>query len=152
MAGVPVSGTSASILQYTSFGETWYRGFMLSLTKRFEERYQFRASYTLSKAEDDSTDYQSAFIPENTGRGRDRDNPAGLPIGFNPMHEKGPSLQDQRHRLVISGVCSATWQRSPCIHHFGGLGPAVQHPRRGGPQWRRQWGNVPSRSSATHSR
>ena len=30
------AGTSASILQYTSFGETWYRGLTLSLNKRFE--------------------------------------------------------------------------------------------------------------------
>ena len=62
-----VAGTSASILQYTSFGETWYRGLTLSPNKRFSDRYQFLASYTLSKAEDNSTDFQSAFIPQNNG-------------------------------------------------------------------------------------
>jgi len=96
--------TSAPILQYTSFGETWYRGLTLALTKRFSNRYQFLASYTLSKAEDNSTDFQSAFVPQNMGRGRNPDNPKGLPVGFNPDDEKGPSTQDQRHRLVFSGL------------------------------------------------
>jgi Carboxypeptidase regulatory-like domain/TonB dependent receptor-like, beta-barrel len=100
--GVP--GTSSSILQYTSYGQTWYDGFTLSLTKRFSNRYQFLVSYTLSEAEDNSTDYQSAFIPQNNGEGRDDGNPNGLPIGFNPEDERGPSVQDQRHRFVASGL------------------------------------------------
>jgi outer membrane receptor for Fe3+-dicitrate len=100
---VAVAGTSASLLQYTSFGQTWYRGLALSLASTPNARYNFRISYTLSKTEDNSTDYQNAFIPEDTGKGRDRSNPTGLPIGFDPLHDKGPSLQDQRHRLVVSG-------------------------------------------------
>jgi hypothetical protein len=100
--GVP--GSSASILQYTSYGETWYRGLAVSVSRRFEGGYQFLASYTLSKAEDNATDFQSAFIPENNGRGRDRDEPSGLPVGFDPEAEKGTSAQDQRHRLVLSGL------------------------------------------------
>ena len=44
-----------------------------------------------------------SFIPQNTGLGRDRQNPTGLPAGFDPEREKGPSLQDQRHRFVFSG-------------------------------------------------
>src|SRR5581483_3590137 len=72
-----VAGTSASILQYTSFGETWYRGLTLSVRGRLGPRSQWLASYTLSQAEDTSTDFQSAFIVQNTGRGRDRSNPRG---------------------------------------------------------------------------
>ena len=101
IGGVP--GTSAPILQYTSFGETWYRGMTLVVNKRYDNRYQFLASYTLSKAEDTSTDFQGAFIPQINGRGRDRENPTGLPIGFDSKYEKGPSVQDQRHRFVFSG-------------------------------------------------
>jgi hypothetical protein len=101
------AGTSASVLQYTSFGETWYTGLTILATKRFSSRSQFMASYTLSKAEDNSTDFQSAFIPQNNGQGRDPSNPTGLPIGFDPMSERGPSLQDQRHRLVLSGLYMA---------------------------------------------
>lgn len=105
--GVP--GTSASVLQYTSWGETWYRGLVLSMRRRFADRFQFLASYTLSKAEDTSADYQSFFIPQDNGFGRDPSNPNGLPLGFNPDSERGPSLQDQRHRFVFSGAYVLPW-------------------------------------------
>jgi hypothetical protein len=99
--GVP--GTSASVLQYTTWGETWYRGLAVSLRKRYSNRHHFQVSYTLSKAEDTSADYQSFFIPQDNGRGRDPNNLHGLPLGFDPGAERGPSLQDQRHRFVLSG-------------------------------------------------
>lgn len=102
-----VAGTSASILQYTKFGETWYNGLTVSLNKRYSNRYQFLVSYTLSKAEDNSTDFQSAFIPQQNGRGRDPNDVDGLPLGFDPDTERGPSTQDQRHRFVASGVYTA---------------------------------------------
>jgi hypothetical protein len=102
-----VAGTSASILQYTSFGETWYKGLTLSLNKRYSQRHQFLVSYTLSEAEDNSTDFQSAFIPQQNGRGRDPNDVDGLPVGFDPESERGPSTQDQRHRLVASGLYTA---------------------------------------------
>jgi hypothetical protein len=99
-----VAGTSASILQYTAFGETEYKGFTLSLNRRLANNYQFLVSYTLSKAEDTSTDFQSAFIPQDNGRGRDMNDPTGLPIGFDPELERGPATHDQRHRFVLSGL------------------------------------------------
>ncbi len=102
--GQAIPGSSASILQYTAFGETWYRGLTLSVTRRFSDNLQFLMSYTLSKAEDNSTDFQSAFIPQTNGVGRDPNNPKGLPVGFDPMAEKGPSLEDQRHRFVFSDL------------------------------------------------
>jgi len=103
--GIP--GTSASVLQYTSFGETWYRGLTISIAKQFSGRSQLVANYTLSKAEDNSTDFQSAFIPQNNGRGRNPADPEGLPLGFDPDDERGPSLEDQRHRLVLTGIYAA---------------------------------------------
>jgi len=98
------AGTSSSILQYTSFGETWYHGLTVSANKRFSNRYQFLASYTLSEAEDNSTDFQSAFIPQNNGVGRNPQDLTGVPVGFDPDAERGPSTQDQRHRFVFSGL------------------------------------------------
>jgi len=100
-------GTSASILQYTSFGETWYHGLTLALNRRLANNYQFLVSYTLSKAEDTSTDFQSAFITMNNGQGRDPNDPTGLPIGFDPRSERGAATQDQKHRLVVSGLYQA---------------------------------------------
>jgi hypothetical protein len=97
-------GTSASVLQYTSFGDSWYQGLVFALNKRFRANYQLLASYTVSKAEDNSTDFHGAFLPENNGLGRNPDDPTGLPLGFDPTRERGPATHDQRHRLVLSGV------------------------------------------------
>src|SRR6185295_13450967 len=104
-----VAGTSASILQYSAFGETWYRGLTVSVNKRFREKSQFMASYTLSKAEDNSTDFQSAFIVQDNGRGRNPADPTGLPLGFVPDADKGPATHDQRHRFVVSGLYQFPW-------------------------------------------
>ena len=92
------------MLQYTSFGETWYRGVTVSASRRFVDRHQFMLSYTLSKAEDNGTDFQSEFIAQDSGRGRNPDDLNGLPLGFDPDSEKGASVQDQRHRFVASGI------------------------------------------------
>ena len=97
-----IAGTSASILQYTAWGESWYRGFLVSLTRRLSRGSQAMASYTWSRAEDSISDFISS-PPQDQGFGRDPDNPGGLPLGFNPSLEKGPSLQDQRHRLRHHG-------------------------------------------------
>jgi Carboxypeptidase regulatory-like domain/TonB-dependent Receptor Plug Domain len=100
--GIP--GTSASVLQYTTFGESWYKGVTLSLNKRFSHHHEFLLSYTLSKAEDLSTDFQSNFIVQNSGLGRNPADKFGLPLGFDPESERGPATHDQRHRLVLSGL------------------------------------------------
>ena len=46
------------------------------------------ASYTWSNAEDTTTDFQSEFVPENNGFGRNPADPTGLPIGFDPLAER----------------------------------------------------------------
>ena len=81
----------------------------VSLTKRFSNDYQFMVSYTLSKAEDNSTDFQSAFIPQNNGRGRNPSDRTGLAARLRPRLEKGPATHDQRHRLVVSGLYRFPW-------------------------------------------
>jgi hypothetical protein len=105
--GIP--GTSASVIQFTSFGESWYKGLTVELRKRFSHRVQFVASYTSSKSEDTSTDFQTAFLPQNNGYGRNPADRAGLPLGFDPRLERGPSTQDQRHRFVLSGAYQMPW-------------------------------------------
>ncbi|PYQ55454.1 MAG: hypothetical protein DMF78_01895 [Acidobacteria bacterium] len=104
-----IAGTSASILQYSDFGETWYKGLTVALSKRMSHRYEFLLSYTLAKAEDTSTDFQSAFIPQDNGRGRNPQDPTGLPIGFDPNLERGPAVNDQKHRFVFSGLVEMPW-------------------------------------------
>ncbi len=101
------AGTSGSLLQYTSYGETWYKGLTLALSKRFSRGSEFLLSYTLSKAEDTVFDYYST--PEVSGRGRNPEDPTGLPVGFDPASERGPSSNDQRHRVVLSGLQQLPW-------------------------------------------
>ena len=130
-----VAGTSASIL-HTSYAGT-YRGLTLSARKRFDARTQLQASYVLSKAEDISADFQSAFLPQDNGRG-DPNNPQGLPLGFDPNTERGPSGQDQRHRVVVSGwACRRRGWHSVVGHRDRRVGRAVQHLRGDRLEWRR---------------
>src|SRR4029453_15561333 len=73
------------------------------------DNYQFMISYTLSKAEDNSTDFQSAFIVQDNGLGRNPADPTGLPLGFNPRSERGAATHDQRPRFVLSGLYQLPW-------------------------------------------
>jgi len=102
------AGTSATLPQYTSYGQSWYKGLAVSLNKRFSHGYEFLASYTLSKAEDTVNDFYST--PQAQGRGRNPADPRGLPLGFDPTFERGPSYNDQRHRFVLSGVYQMPWR------------------------------------------
>ena len=98
-----IAGSSASVLQYTPWGKSWYRGLVVSATKRLSRGSQALVSYTLSEAEDSISDFINNPA-QNQGRGRNPEDPNGLPIGFNVSSERGPSLQDQRHRLVVTGI------------------------------------------------
>jgi hypothetical protein len=102
-----VAGTSAPLLQYTAYGQSWYKGLAFSLSKRFSRGHEFLLSYTLSKAEDTVNDLYSS--PEASGRGRNPADPTGLPVGFDPDRERGPSPNDQRHRVVLSGIYDLPW-------------------------------------------
>jgi outer membrane receptor for Fe3+-dicitrate len=98
------------MIQPTSYGETWYKGVTVEVKKRLGRGYQFMGSYTLSKAEDSSTDFQTAFIAQNNGNGRNPADRLGLPLGFDPLSERGLATQDQRHRFVLSGVYQMPWR------------------------------------------
>jgi hypothetical protein len=104
-----IVGSSSSVIQPTSYGESWYTGVTLEVRKRLSRGHQFMASYTLSKAEDLSTDFQTTFIAQNNGSGRNPADPSGLPLGFDPQLERGLTTQDQRHRFIVSGVYQLPW-------------------------------------------
>jgi outer membrane receptor protein involved in Fe transport len=99
--------TSAPLQQYTSFGESWYKGLTVALSKRFSHGHEFLLSYTLSKAENTTDDVFSQV--QDQGLGRNPADPLGLPLGFDASREKGPSQNDQRHRAVLSGVFGLPW-------------------------------------------
>jgi hypothetical protein len=72
-----------------SNGSSVYHGFTTNLRKRFNNHYEFQASYTWSHAIDDSTDLQSTLTPQDS---------------YYPAVDRSTSLFDQRHRFVFSGV------------------------------------------------
>ncbi|HEY4425722.1 MAG TPA: TonB-dependent receptor, partial [Pyrinomonadaceae bacterium] len=87
----PVVGGPDIVKNLESSVRTKYDGLLLSLEKRFSSRYQFRASYTLSRSSNYANDDQ---IPFSNG-----------PIDSNNLRrEYGPTPNDQRHRFTFSGV------------------------------------------------
>jgi hypothetical protein len=85
----PIDPTIAQKNIYQSIGNSIYHGTTASLTKRFNQNYQFQINYTFSKAIDDQTDLEptfSAFIPTRLNL------------------ERAISIFDIRHNFVASGV------------------------------------------------
>jgi hypothetical protein len=68
-----------------------YRALLLKFERRFAGRYQYLASYTLSKSEDES--FQNVY---------------GDRYGF--FKERYPGVADRRHRLVVSGIVRLPWE------------------------------------------
>lgn len=87
----PVVGGPDLVKNLESSVKTKYDGMLLSFEKRYSNRYQFRASYTFSKAFNYANDDQ---IPFSNG-----------PINSQNLRlEYGPTPNDQRHRFVFAGV------------------------------------------------
>ena len=75
--------------QYSSKGSSLYEGAILEVKKRFSTHFSVLANYTLSKAFDTTTDFNSDFGPV------DNTNLAG---------EHALSTFDQRHKVVIATI------------------------------------------------
>jgi hypothetical protein len=92
----PVVGGPDLVKNLESSVKTKYDGLLLSVEKRYARRFQFRASYTLSKAFNYANDDQ---IPFSNG-----------PINSNNLQlEYGPTPNDQRHRFTFAGVFDAPY-------------------------------------------
>ena len=87
----PIVGGPDAVTNLESSVKTKYDGLLLSVEKRLSHHYQFRASYTLSKAFNYANDDQ---IPFSNGPL----NPGNLQL------EYGPTPNDQRHRFTFSGI------------------------------------------------
>lgn len=87
----PVVGGPDLVKNLESSVRTKYDGLLVSLEKRFSSRYQFRASYTLSRSFNFANDDQ---IPFSNG-----------PLDSSDLQrEYGPTPNDQRHRFTFAGV------------------------------------------------
>jgi len=90
--------------------KTKYDGLLLSFEKRLSNRYQFRASYTLSKAFNYANDDQ---IPFSNG-----------PVNPNNLQlEYGPTPNDRRHYFTFSGAAELPYgfQLAPILTLASGV-------------------------------
>jgi len=81
---------------YESTANSFYQGLSFELNRRFANRFQFNASYTLSKAKDDKPD-QTSVVPGV-------DDSKIAENQFDLSGEYGRSDLDVRHRFIFSPV------------------------------------------------
>ena len=103
----PIAGFDR-VLLFESNANSIYHGLAIQLNKRFSREFQLLATYTFSKVIDDLPDTAPLNVPQGDSR--------LLSDGSNPRIDRAPSVSDQRHRFVLSGV----WQ----LNYANGLRPA----------------------------
>ena len=82
---------------YSSAGSALYHGAIFEVKKRFSDSMTLMGSYTVSRAQDTTTDFNSDFGPF------DQTNLAG---------ERALSDFDQRHKIVVAAVMNSPWKSS----------------------------------------
>lgn len=88
-----------SISQQGSTGETWYRGLLVEVKRRFAHGFQFNIAYTLAKAEN--------LSGAGNGGGGGSETPfagSNLFNQFDFVSNRAAAPTDQRHRLVFNGI------------------------------------------------
>ena len=85
------------IEEFQSNANSNYNGMTVQLNKRFAKNYQLTAGYTFGKVIDDAPDATSV-VPFSF------DDTKMVSDPLNIRADKGPGINDQRHRFVLSGV------------------------------------------------
>ena len=94
-------GTASPFARITvaqSDGRSRYDAFTVSFKKRYADKYQLNAHYTLSKGQ--------AWFGQTGDFGNVAQNQF---VKFDPAQDFGPTDADERHRFVISGVFDLPW-------------------------------------------
>lgn len=108
--GRPIAGVQR-IAQFEGSSNTIYHGGTLQVNKRMAKNYQFSAAYTYSKIIDDNPD-ATAVVPRGSDDAKMIYNPAV------PIQDRALGNNDQRHRMVISGI----WQ----LNYANGFSPIAK--------------------------
>jgi hypothetical protein len=96
------------IWNFESAANSTYHGLVLQLNKRWAQNFQLLGSYTFGKVIDDVPDH----LVVNPGA----DDFAQLSDSTNPRADRGPGANDQRHRLVVSGIwLPVAHENWPCV-------------------------------------
>ncbi len=91
----PIAGFDR-LLTYASDANSIYHGLALVINKRFSNSFQFLGSYTLSKVIDDAPNVYIGNPGPQDG--------TMLSDSTNARADRSVGLNDQRHRLVLSGI------------------------------------------------
>lgn len=102
----PISGF-ARIAEFQSSANSVYNGLTVQINKRIAHNYQFLASYTFGKVIDDNPDATSV-VPFSSDDAKMVEDP------LNIRNDRGPGVNDQRHRFVVSGI----WDLDSYAHSF----------------------------------
>jgi hypothetical protein len=102
--GQPVPFTRIRVAQ--SDGRSRYDAFTIAFKKRYADRFQFNAHYTLAKSQAWFGGSQSFQLTAQNQFNK-----------FDPLADFGPTGEDERHRFVLSGIFDFPWgfQVSPII-------------------------------------
>ena len=92
----PVAGFGR-IEQFESSSNSVYNGLIIQVNKRLSQNYQLLGSYTFGKVIDDVPDATSV-VPFSS----DDAKMVSDPLNFRA--DRGPGVNDQRHRFVLSGI------------------------------------------------
>jgi len=92
----PIAGF-ARIEEFQSSANSIYNGLTVQLNKRLYHNYQFLTSYTFGKVIDDNPDATSV-VPFSGDDAKMVQDPLNL------RGDRGPGVNDQRHRLVLSAI------------------------------------------------
>ena len=105
------------IEEFQSNANSSYNGMTVQLNKRFARNYQLTAGYTFGKVTDDAPDATSV-VPFSF------DDTKMVSDPLNIRADKGPGINDQRHRFVLSGV----WN----LNYASGMSSAIARGVLGG--------------------
>lgn len=107
--GTRLNNNFGSVIETQTIANTQFDGLLATVNKRFTNHFQFLASYTLSRSLNEDNDLLG-FISASS-------NPSNHGIDF------GPSPNDSRNRLVVSGVFDMPWgiQFAPILTTFSSV-------------------------------
>lgn len=99
-----VDTSRGGVLYYESAFDSYFHGTSISINRRLANNFGLQASYTFSKTIDNSSDYVGGVQEiENV---------------FNLRSERGLSLQDVRHRFLLSGLWNLNYTKNKFLRDF----------------------------------
>jgi hypothetical protein len=100
-----IDPSRGDIREFESAHDSYYHAVTFAIERRFTNRFGFLAHYTYSKNIDNALDSVAAQLDEIQ----------------DPLHignERGLSIQDLRHRCVVSGVWELSYSKNPLLRDY----------------------------------